>query len=214
MRWSDRITDPTDMNLSKLQEIVKDREAWRAAVYGGHKESETTEQLDNNNPLHESSTLRTKSSPKVPTKYHHTRGQASAYEFQGTQKFSPQQWLKPYHYQETFQIPLTKFPKEGGLLPHLCNICVCVCVCVCICCCSLSCVQQGASQALLSSTISWSLLKFMSVESVMLSNHLILCCPLLLLPSTFPSINIFSNESALCIRRPKYWSFRVDFLQD
>ena len=54
---------------------------------------------------------------------------------------------------------------------------------------------------------SWSLLKFMSIESLMLINHLIFCCPLLLLPSTFPSIRVFSNESALCIRWPKYWSF-------
>jgi len=52
-----------------------------------------------------------------------------------------------------------------------------------------------------------SLLKLMSIESVMPSNHLILCCPLLLLPSIFPSIRIFSNESALHIRWPKYWSF-------
>ena len=52
-----------------------------------------------------------------------------------------------------------------------------------------------------------SLLKLMSIESLMLSNHLILCHPLLLLPSIFPSIWIFSNESALCIRWPKYWSF-------
>ena len=51
------------------------------------------------------------------------------------------------------------------------------------------------------------LLKFMSIELVMLSNHLILCCPLLLLPSIFPSIRIFSSESAPCIRWPKDWSF-------
>ena len=62
-------------------------------------------------------------------------------------------------------------------------------------------------QALLSSTVSWSLLWFMSTESVMLSYHLILCYPLLLLPSIFSSIRVFSNESALCIRWPKYWSF-------
>ena len=62
-------------------------------------------------------------------------------------------------------------------------------------------------QAPLSSTISWSLLKFMSTESVKLSNHLILCHPLLLLPLIFPSIKVFSNELALCIRWPKYWSF-------
>ena len=59
----------------------------------------------------------------------------------------------------------------------------------------------------LSFTISWSLLKLISIESVMPSNNLILCLPLLLQPSIFPSIMVFSNELALCIRRPKYWSF-------
>ena len=59
----------------------------------------------------------------------------------------------------------------------------------------------------LSFTISQSLLKLMSIESVMPSNHLILCCPLLLWPSIFPGIRVFSNESVLCIRWPKYWSF-------
>ena len=67
----------------------------------------------------------------------------------------------------------------------------------------------AAHQAPLSFTTSWSLLKFMSSESVMLSNHLILCYPLLLLPSIFPSIRLFSNESALHIRWPKYWSFSI-----
>ena len=65
----------------------------------------------------------------------------------------------------------------------------------------------AASQASLSFTISWSLVKLMSIELVMLSNHLILCHPLLLLPSIFPSIRVFSNESAVRIRWPKYWSF-------
>ena len=64
----------------------------------------------------------------------------------------------------------------------------------------------AAHQASLSFTISLSLLKLMSIESVMPSNHLILCCPLLLLPSIFPSIWVFSSESALCIRWPNYWS--------
>ena len=62
-------------------------------------------------------------------------------------------------------------------------------------------------QASLSFIISWSLLRLMSIESVMPCNHLILCRPLLLLPSIFPSIRVFSNESALRIRWPKYWSF-------
>ena len=59
-------------------------------------------------------------------------------------------------------------------------------------------------------TNSWSLLKLISIESVMPSNHLILCCPLLLPPSIFPSIGVFSNESVLWIRWPKYWSFSFD----
>ena len=78
---------------------------------------------------------------------------------------------------------------------------------------SLSCVQlfvtpwTAARQASLSTTNSWSLLKLMSIESVMPSNHLILCRPLLLLPSIFPSIRVFCNESVLPIKWPKDWSF-------
>ena len=67
--------------------------------------------------------------------------------------------------------------------------------------------QIAAHRALLSITISQSLPKLMSIEAVMPSSHLILCRPLLLLPSIFPSIRVFSNESALSIRWPKYWSF-------
>ena len=65
----------------------------------------------------------------------------------------------------------------------------------------------AAHQASLSNINSWSLLKLMCIESVMPSNHLIFCRPLLLLPSIFPSIRLFSKESVLCIRWPKYWSF-------
>ena len=64
-----------------------------------------------------------------------------------------------------------------------------------------------ARQASLSFTISWNLLKLMPIESVMPSNHLILYCPLFLLPSVFPSIRVFSSELTLHIRWPKYWSF-------
>ena len=67
----------------------------------------------------------------------------------------------------------------------------------------------AAHQASLSITNSRSLLKLMSIESVMPSNHLILCRPLLLPPSIFPSIRVFSNEWALCITWPKYWSFII-----
>ena len=67
----------------------------------------------------------------------------------------------------------------------------------------------AACQASLSITNSQSLLKLMCIELVMPSNHLILCHPLLLPPSFLPSIRVFSNESALCIRWPKYWSFSI-----
>ena len=81
------------------------------------------------------------------------------------------------------------------------------------CCCSLTCVRlfgtpwTAAHQASLFITDSWSLLKLLSTGSVMPSYHLILCRPLFLLPSIFPSTRIFSNVSALCIRWPKFWSF-------
>ena len=83
---------------------------------------------------------------------------------------------------------------------------------------SLSCVRLFAStwiaarQASLSITNSRSSLKLMSIESVMLSSHLILCRPLLLLPLNPPSIRVFSNESTLCMRWPKYWSFSFSII--
>ena len=83
---------------------------------------------------------------------------------------------------------------------------------------SLSCVRLfatpliAACQASLSITNSRSLLKLMSIESVVPSSHLILCCPLLLLPSILPSIRVFSNESTLRMRWPKYWSFSFSII--
>ena len=67
----------------------------------------------------------------------------------------------------------------------------------------------AAHQASLSITNSWSLLQLMSIELVKPTNNLNFCCPLLLLPSILPSIRVFSNESVLCIRWPKYWSFSL-----
>ena len=103
--------------------------------------------------------------------------------------------------------------------------CACVCVCVCVCISSFKfkpLVFQPLSQVWLfvtpwtvarpaSLSFSWSLLKLMSIESVVPFNHLILCCPLLFLPSVFPSIGLFPNESALRIRWTKYWSFSFSY---
>ena len=70
----------------------------------------------------------------------------------------------------------------------------------------------AARQDSLLITNSWSLLKLISIESAMPSNHFILCCPLLLPPSIFPSIRVFSNESVLHVRWPKYWSFSFSII--
>ena len=94
-------------------------------------------------------------------------------------------------------------------------LCLCYLELICTCCCcsvpwpcpTLCDPVYCSTLGFLSFTISWSLLKLMSIEAVMPSNHLILCHPLLLLPSIFPSIRVFSEESALSIRWPKYWSF-------
>ena len=107
-----------------------------------------------------------------------------------------------------FQDFSLKVPLPGTLLLFLLFPSFCVCVF------SLSiCVQlfvtlwSAACQGFLSFTITQSLLKLMSIESVLPSNHFILCCPLLLLPSVFPSIRVFTNELTLLIRLPKYWGF-------
>ena len=106
------------------------------------------------------------------------------------------------------------------VMMRLINSCVCVCVCVCVYdyFCSVQSLSRvwlfatpwTARQASLSITNSWSLPKLLSIKSVMPSNHLILCRPLLLPPSIFPSIRVFSNESVLHLRWSKYWSFNFN----
>ena len=105
-----------------------------------------------------------------------------------------------------------EYPLKKGMDTHSSNLAWSIVVVIQ----SLSCVQlfvsprTAARQVSLSFPISQSLLKFMPTELVMLSNHLILCCPLLFLSSIFLSIRVFSNESALHVRWPKHWSLRIN----
>ena len=111
----------------------------------------------------------------------------------------------PFQYVTPSVVFIAPLPSVSSSLVFLCGLFVVVQL--------LSCVQlfatpwTAAHQASLSFTNSWSLLKLMSIESVMPSNHLVPCCPLLLLPSICLGIRVFSNESVLRIRWPKFWSF-------
>ena len=123
-------------------------------------------------------------------------------------------WLTPVSFFFPFKISLTPRPRWSGSVACLPLLCWAPCKRI------LSSVQllshvrffvipwTAARQASLSITNSWSILKLMPIKSVMPPNHLILCGLLLLPPSIFPSIRVFSNESVLHIRWPKYWSFR------
>ena len=108
-------------------------------------------------------------------------------------------WTAARQAPPSFTIPLTSpLPIDS----HICCCCLVTQLCPTPCD-----PWAAAGQAYLSFTISWSLLKLKSIESVMPSTYFTLCCPLLLLPSIFPRIRVFSSELALCIRWQKYWSF-------
>ena len=123
-------------------------------------------------------------------------------------------YLSEFYYAEDFCILHLIFFNIGHFIYHteyLCKLLKKICCCLvaqsCLTLCLFVTPWTSAPQACLAITNSWSLFKLMSIKLMMSSNHLILCCPLLLPPSIFPSIRVFYNESVLHIRGPKYWSF-------
>ena len=97
--------------------------------------------------------------------------------------------------------------RRSPSIAHADNVGICCCCSITQSCPTLRDPMDCTCQASQSFTISWSLLKLTSIESVILFNHLIFCCPLPLLPSVFPSIRVFSSDLALQIKWPKFWSF-------
>ena len=192
MRWLDGITNSMDMSLSKLRQ----KRSLVCCSARGHKESKMTEQLNWTEFQCVdgfSHTIKQFSdSSRVPYNsaqfWHFLPGDGIWFH---RLKFQSYKTVPPHthiHTSDAYQFSSVHFSSLS---------CVWLFVTPC----------PVAHQASLFITKSWSLLKLMSIELVMPSNHLILCCPLLLLLSIFPSIRLFSNESALPIRWSKYWSF-------
>ena len=145
-------------------------------------------------------------SPKVMTKFKHHRLVMPAFNFMKTESYRNHSFVSGY-------CKSTLHLWDSSMMMHVTIICSVLLHVIYYHVHLISCVWlfatpwTAAHQASLSFTVSQSLLKLMSTESMMPSNHFILCRPLLLLPSLFPSIGVFPNESGVCIRWAKYWNF-------